>query len=466
MASGRTGSTGGAPSRSPQSPDGKGPNEPEGPDNGEQGVVEQPIRNVAGIDHSVPSVIESGPIQLEEVVSATNATIAVPIQRPTQTNVQATNYQAESSSRRDIRDRSNEAQSAAPLATAPPERLAEVEPLAPAKRVAKESTQQQRGTRGEADQQTTYTRFDPPASTQADEAPRLVIQPEISYTPKALTVVRRWNRIPVLICTVVGVLIAIGLYAGGGDILGKIFSNQNEGITPVNPAAITERPRPIVEAGMPQTAISQPDNSVTSGQAMTSTAGDAALPGAIETASQAPVIAESNRNTTAEPRDQYLSTSAGDNNEISPTGVQRTVPTQAVTTIATRPDKPVEKVPVEKIAAEKKIKEARETAPKQPVIEKRAKNLEDVAPQKVKAKEVAGNTIYNIQVRATTDQSEANLIARRLKRKGFGNVTIVQSEKNGAPFFKVRFGSFSSKDEAKQAANGSGYTGTWVLKQQ
>jgi septal ring-binding cell division protein DamX len=97
-------------------------------------------------------------------------------------------------------------------------------------------------------------------------------------------------------------------------------------------------------------------------------------------------------------------------------------------------------------------------APKEP----RVKAVASDSPTEISE---AKGTIYNVQVRATTDQAEADLVVKRLKRKGFGNVTILQSEKNGAPFFRIRFGSFTSKEEATAAAGSSGYSGTWVVRQ-
>ncbi len=75
------------------------------------------------------------------------------------------------------------------------------------------------------------------------------------------------------------------------------------------------------------------------------------------------------------------------------------------------------------------------------------------------------NAAFTVQVRATTDHDEAARIAHALESTGAGNVRILESDKNGKRFYRIRFGAFASVDQALGAAHDAGYDDAWIVPQ-
>jgi len=71
---------------------------------------------------------------------------------------------------------------------------------------------------------------------------------------------------------------------------------------------------------------------------------------------------------------------------------------------------------------------------------------------------------YVAQVGATPDRTEADRIAARLRARGGSSVTVVATEKNGAPIYRVRFGAFTSEAEARQKSSELGFGDVWVIQ--
>jgi cell division septation protein DedD len=69
---------------------------------------------------------------------------------------------------------------------------------------------------------------------------------------------------------------------------------------------------------------------------------------------------------------------------------------------------------------------------------------------------------YVVQVRATPDRAEADRLASRLRAKGAGGVTVTTSTKDGRTLYRVRYGAFSTADDAKAAARRDGHSDAWV----
>jgi cell division septation protein DedD len=71
---------------------------------------------------------------------------------------------------------------------------------------------------------------------------------------------------------------------------------------------------------------------------------------------------------------------------------------------------------------------------------------------------------YVAQVSATPDRTEADRIAARLRAKGGSSVTVIAAEKNGAPIYRVRFGTFTSEAEARQKSSDLGFGEVWIIQ--
>lgn len=231
-----------------------------------------------------------------------------------------------------------------------------------------------------------------------------------------------------------GTAIGIGLYAGGGDLLSEMFANKNEGVTFDNPSAVTERPQPPAPVPVEQN-----------------------IPLADSAASSAPAVAAIDTTPVETHAPAGVKPSTPINNKstvVDNMGIsaKRKVdapdkaPTPAVTPVAARSTKIADAAKPVKNVGEKNKELAKATA-------------------KVKETSTAAGN-YIVQVRATSDEAEANRIARKLRSKGMKDVTVVLSEKNGVAQYRVRHrGSYGSASEAQAAVQRAGFSDPWVIKQ-
>ena len=234
---------------------------------------------------------------------------------------------------------------------------------------------------------------------------------------------------------VVGTAIGVGLYAGGGDFLSGMFSNKREGVAVQSPSAVTERPIAEVPAIPPSSPIEAlPQGDGAGGETRNPAAGE--LPAI--SAETAPVTPAPRENTPPAP---------------TPRADMRD---EASGTLLSEPDSSpaAGRVRGERAAADRAERGSAERE------ERGGKEAGAKAPEKPAPK--SGR--YLVQVRATPDESEAKLIARRLRSRGAAGVAIVPSEKNGTTLYRVRFTSTGS-DEAKELASKAGYGNVWVMKQ-
>jgi hypothetical protein len=267
---------------------------------------------------------------------------------------------------------------------------------------------------------------------------------------------------------VTGVLLGIGLYAGGGDFLSTFFSNKHEGIATGNPAAITERPRPTASVAQspapgpvtnPVTEQPVPTAPATATTSEQSPAIAAAAPQPVATpsatAAQAPHTAII---VTAPSRNPAIVTVAGSSHPQAPVAPVRSKPANVDPRTTKSPG----------IAASTPALAPKKSDPEKPAARRPQSTpmVRDIPlTDKPAMKRDKGPTSnLTVQVRATTDESEANLVAKRLKHRGMSDVVIVQSDRNGKPYYRVRYGSYKSNDDARAAAAKSGFDGTWVLK--
>lgn len=284
-----------------------------------------------------------------------------------------------------------------------------------------------------------FSAYDPdPTGAMAPDPIRISVDdpPPMTYARLAREAEAGGKRRVVLMATmvVIGTTIGVGLYAGGGDFLSGIFSNRTEGVAVQSPSAVTERPiveQPVAPAPAPVDAI--PERSGLNGSTQT--------PAAVE---PQPATVPESVPVPPVPRE-----------DIAEAPVPAAIETRGEPRVrASEPDSSpaATRLRAERAAAERGERAAAEKAKKE--AEKK--------PEPEKGAARSGK--YLVQVRATTDEAEAKLIARRLRAKGASGVAIVPSEKNGTTHYRVRFTSTGS-DQAKELASKAGYGNVWVIKQ-
>jgi len=247
-----------------------------------------------------------------------------------------------------------------------------------------------------------------------------------------------------------GTTIGIGLYIGGNGFLSGFFSNKNEGVATLSPSAVTELPQTLVpEEPLSPAQASVPDPALSSetGSAEHTVPLPTSVDKPIASASQgqrqpdAPSTAVASADNAGKKPSQPKPESARP--PADPAGAGEPA---GRTDVPKSPEKP--KVPAR---AEEKGGNGKKDDPK-------------TAPGAVEER-VATAGKYIVQVRATSDESEANLIARKLRKKGISDVQVVRSEKNGAPFYRIRFVAAGTSDQAQEKAKSAGFADAWVVRQ-
>jgi hypothetical protein len=237
----------------------------------------------------------------------------------------------------------------------------------------------------------------------------------------------RFRVVMVLAGTVIaGLVIGVGLYAGGGELVSNLFGSEPVAPVDPNPAAITERP--IVEiapvapidsmatASIPATAADQPH--------MTMTERTASIADAPRT--EPPTVME---------------------NTLPPTASDRP-----------RIDKPAADV----VTGSPRTESAPRTEPR-PEPRRSTSRADETAAERPTPARAAPKS-FTVQVRATPDQAEAKLIAKKLRSKGAKDVEVVRSEKNGVAFYRIRYRSQGTASEAQAVAGRAGYSDTWIVR--
>ncbi|MDB5034251.1 MAG: hypothetical protein JWQ98_1492 [Chlorobi bacterium] len=272
------------------------------------------------------------------------------------------------------------------------------------------------------------------------DAPTVAFEPNSypSYSSASAVSARPRGRMWAIALTVVlGTGLGVGLYAGGGDLISSIFANRNEGVVTDNPSAVTERPQAAQPAPQPAPAASE-----ATGQAVEGTAQNA---GVVQGTTAHPA------NTEAAPQPVAGGVTAADHNEIT-TGSRPAAENHDVAAANDiRPGNDPKPIKNQEENKEKKKKPAEADAARE-----KGSDKDPAKPSPSK---------FMVQVRATPDEAEANLLARKLRSKGMGSISVVKSEKDGAKVYRVRFGSFASQSEAQSAATRAGYASVWVIKQ-
>ena len=259
-----------------------------------------------------------------------------------------------------------------------------------------------------------------------------------------------------------GTAIGLGLYAGGGDMLSRFFSNKNEGVAIGNPAAVTERPEAMVPPPAASSMPSAESGSTTGGTPNGSAANDPTLaPAPSVPAPSSAVSAVADKPAVDKPVearpvvDKPIAESPA-----AAKPAQSKAPTDKSSTMVNNLGTTSSVKPIAKPAVKPTSKGVADAAAAKPA--KPAKPTDDAAKSKAATK--PANATYTVQVRATTDEAEANRIARKLRAKGVKDVKVDLSQKNGVATYRVRYGAFSSSTEAKSSAGRAGVGDAWVVK--
>ncbi|MBC8146048.1 MAG: SPOR domain-containing protein, partial [bacterium] len=80
-------------------------------------------------------------------------------------------------------------------------------------------------------------------------------------------------------------------------------------------------------------------------------------------------------------------------------------------------------------------------------------------------KAAASNTRFILQVKATPSRSEADAMAVQLRASGASGVSVTSAQANGKTMYRVRYGTFSSAEDARTSAARQGYPNAWVVRQ-
>lgn len=249
----------------------------------------------------------------------------------------------------------------------------------------------------------------------------------------------------------VGTTIGIGLYAGGGDLLSELFSNNNEGVAVQSPSAVTERP-----------AVPPPP--VESGPATTSGEEGGSVPNAALLTDSLPRTATSAPPTSAESDARPIDGAQRTNSRVEPSRTEPTVIDAEKRSRGVQTERVARR---DTAAASRTASAAKPSGAAKPVaaLEGKRKADEKKGADKTKTPESKVNR-YLVQVRATPDEAEAKLIAKRLRSKGASNVAIVPSKaKDGSTLYRVRYNTTGTVSEAQAAATRAGYGKVWVVKQ-
>lgn len=249
------------------------------------------------------------------------------------------------------------------------------------------------------------------------------------------------KQIAAIVATVVvGTVLGVLLFIQGGDLVGGLFAGERERPRE-NPAAVTPRPEMPREAEAVAAEVVEP---------------------------AAPIDDEASMAMWEEVPPAMLTEDAIEQAEpaSTPRAVESAAPSPTPTAEPARAAKKrpeVTIIDVERPETAAMPKAARSAAAGMPVAPK-VRSVAAEAPEPT-VSPISGTRNYTVQVRATTDQAEARRIAQHLESIGMGNVKVVETEKNGQRYFRVRGGSHTSVESALQAARQAGYDDVWVVPQ-
>lgn len=324
-----------------------------------------------------------------------------------------------------------------------------------------------------------------------------------AYVRPATTRLRRAGR-PVMatVAVLAGTAIGVGLYAGGGDLISDIFSRHEEMMTTdPNPSAVTERPIPVEQ---PTVAAQMSDSVVvsdvehptagsqmTTGQAATSVADGRSTSGSPVVSPVAPVPHAVGRSTppaamrrtggtvsgVVRPPNEGTRDAANDGSHAEfpakpaqPSGSSNTEETGRANRSA-QPDRiSGGSGPARPIAAGRTAgagSNGTAASGSSPAGAGTTSGRAVPRPAAGASTQAGGKGAgkFVVQVRATPDQAEANLVVKRLKSKGAKGVELVRTpQKDGTVMYRIRYSATGTAASAQEAATRAGYKKVWVVQ--
>lgn len=265
----------------------------------------------------------------------------------------------------------------------------------------------------------------------------------------------------------VGVILGLGLYAGGADYISGLFANKHEGIGQSKPSAVAAAASSQGNSTESATehAIDPVPQSDRAASGTTSNDDAAAAADKPEAARS-----ESDESSVGERKPQRERSATHTDAKHIAGALPKVVAKQTKSVTTAKAEKGVLHESIAKGIAAKGEKTTKAATPHtltsnlHPTTHDR-----DAAAAKGK-KEITGTKTaagaFTVQVRATKDGDEAKRIAAKLRARGVKGVTIVASESSGnSKLYRVRFGSYGTTSDAKLAAGKVGVDGAWVVKQ-
>ncbi len=119
---------------------------------------------------------------------------------------------------------------------------------------------------------------------------------------------------------------------------------------------------------------------------------------------------------------------------------------------------PVKETAPAKVRSTPKIAAAKETTPKVTRTKPVTPSFSSTVPKRTSSKE----EVYTVELYSTPSAEDANMWVGKLKSRNITDVNIQQHKYRDKIIYKVRFGKFSTREEAKQQALKLGYPQTWV----
>jgi len=317
----------------------------------------------------------------------------------------------------------------------------------------------------------TDTNEDPRSELAHDEAPTVSHEPavptvsESSYhrshmSTESYAPLHRSHRSGgrfAFIAIGLGLVIGVGVWAGIGGEIAALFTGSSTEVPVDNPARVTETPASLRDRGTTAATLpSDPgDNapvviespSASEWESSESTAMPAAPARNADLdrphrASSATVVAD----RAAEDQKATTKNAMSSHEErVAPATVVESMPRVSNQGVAQE-----RQVRGDETRGGPTVYSVAQETPREPAVERTASTS---TPR------------YSVQVRATSDRREAEGIARRLREKGVAGVRVEKWKKNGVDMFRVRYGEFSSGDEAKGAAERLRHQNVWIVRQ-
>ena len=239
--------------------------------------------------------------------------------------------------------------------------------------------------------------------------------------------------VAVLLIVAVGLIGGLALYAGGAEYIAGLFEDDTEERVE-DLTLVTERPGAASEAdeGMPTPAEAMLAEDEEDGEEM-------------DAAANAPQPEEDIAAAERESRIEAEKVAAAREADRRKQEAEKKAAAERAAALLREEKAARQKAPSESNAGVAEVAESTEKKP--------------AAGQKP----AATSPRFTAQVGATPDRKEAERIAATLRSRGASAVSITTAQKDGAPLYRVRYGSFASEEDARRQSSAIGYSNVWIV---